>query len=86
MDFGIKIDETNNNALCANCNAHVGNNGKAQMDFCPRCSSPLTLKAAKQEGNKLAKAQITILYELLDRIEEGANPKEEIKKLISELS
>ncbi len=86
MNFGIKIDEKDNKAYCLNCRAHVGNDGKAQMKFCPRCSSPLTLEAAKQEGNKISKAQATILYDLLDRISDGANPTEEIKKMIEELS
>lgn len=86
MDFGIKIDEKDKKAYCAKCGAHVGNDGKAQMSFCPRCASPLKLEAAKEEEKKIAKEQAIILYELLDRINEGADAITEINNILKELS
>ena len=56
------------------------------MSFCPRCASPLKLEAAKEEEKKIAKEQATILYELLDRINEGADAITEINNILEELS
>lgn len=85
MDFGIKIDG-NNKAHCAVCDAYVGD-GKAEMNFCPRCGIHLKLKSAKVYSDRIIKGQIEILYNVLDEIAESQkNPIEVIQAFIKELA
>lgn len=86
MEFGIKIG-ADNKVYCVVCGAHVGNDGKTQMNFCPKCGTHLTLKSAALYENKVNKEKLMLLYSISDEIDEGVdNPRDILNSYISELS
>lgn len=80
MSFGVKKD--GEKVICLNCNVIVGKQ-ETKFNFCPKCGSPLNLKAGVIDEKKINREKLKLLYEILDEGESGFEQK--IKDCIKEL-
>lgn len=83
MNKGYRIDEQTNEAICLNCGARVGINGKLNLNFCHKCGVPLNLKSAVKNEETINKEILKTLYQLLEDIK-GKNAEDIIKQYIEE--
>ena len=80
------IQTSGQDIYCGDCGQKVSKDGALKLNFCPRCGNPLNINASVKLEKFINHEKTVILYELLDEIEEGKDPKQTIEQFVKDLN
>ena len=81
---GVKT--VNGEIFCADCNQKVSKDKDLKLNFCPKCGNPLNIDAMVKLAKYVDHEKTVLLYNVIDRIDEGDNAKSVCEEFIKELN